>query len=151
MPDYQLQNFQHQILKARFFLPRMLWTRQSSKRLPCICDKIYFSSHILESETRPAQKKDSRQRGLKQGNFCQIQQMCLFNKEHTRMQYTAGAYEPVTHSVEDIQCWQYFPLLPWGMPCSKNLLTSPQSVSILSILLLVHLFCDPSFLSFTDI
>jgi len=34
-------------------------------------------------------------------------------------------------------------VLPWGMPCGKKLLTPPQSVSIVSILLHVHLFCEP--------
>ena len=68
----------------------------AKKRLPpARAIKSTFPSHILESESGPARKKDSkgkfllrgrfkRQRGLLRGIFCRIPRMRLHYKERTR-------------------------------------------------------------------
>ena len=68
------------------------------------------SSFKLESKTRAAEKKDPRPKKTLNGEFFgRIPRMLLVNTERTRMQPTAGAYEPLTWTVEDEQRWWYRP------------------------------------------
>ena len=60
--------------------------------------------------------------------------MRLFYKERAQMQSTAGAYEPLTHAVEDVQRWRYFPFAYnfLGQECSALGHALPQKTTYFS-------------------